>query len=218
MIRSQFKNIKSVKLLSVICGSLVLGLPFIPKLASAQVAEKPDYCLDGLYREPLNRLVVVPDGCPANAYTQALEVKEAEIQANTQPINIQPEANRQFNPSRPVGVIQPPMPAHQMRAMGSMNVEGNRVDVTLNNDTNARINYQVIGHTNDRLLYEGDGAELLNLPLPVTITAIREDNGLLDIQDMFPEDGQVEFVLQESDFSGSAITIQIEEDGTIFAF
>lgn len=169
MIREQLKNLKSVKLLGVICGSLVLGLPFIPKLASAQV-------------------------------------------------EVQPQPTRQSNPSRPVGVIQPPMPANQMRAMGRMNTEGNRVDVTLNNDTNARINYQVIGHTNDRIIYEGNGAELLNLPLPVTITAIREDNGLLDIRDMFPDDGQVEFVLQESDFSGSEITIRIEEDGTIFAY
>ena len=220
MIHEQLQYLKNTKLLGAICGSLLLGLPFIPKIASAQPAEKPAYCLDYLYQEPLNSMVRVPPGCPANDYTQEVDIKEElETEANTRQMETDTNTG-QYKPSGRVGVIQPPMPTDQMRAMGNINVNGDTVNVTLNNDTNANITYQVIGHTNDRLLSGGNEAELLNLPLPITITVQREDSGLIDInKNQVSEDGEVSFSLEEEgNSSASQLTIRIQEDGTIFAY
>lgn len=223
MIHQHLHNLKSLKLLGVIGGSLLLGLPFIPKIASAQPAEKPAYCLDDLYQEPLNSMVRVPPGCPANDYTQEVDIEEElETETNTRQREMNTNTrqdNRQYNRPGRVGVIQPPMPADQMRTMGNINVNGSTVNVTLNNDTNANITYQVIGQTNDRLLSGGNEAELLNLPLPITITVQREDSGLIDIKNQVSEDGEVSFSLEEEgNSSASQLTIRIQEDGTIFAY
>ncbi|MEL7036490.1 MAG: hypothetical protein AAFO04_12835 [Cyanobacteria bacterium J06592_8] len=59
----------------------------------------------------------------------------------------------------------------------------------------------------------------MNLSLPVTITATRKDRGLINIQKMNSETGEVEFSLaEEGDLTGSELTIRIQEDGTIFAY
>ena len=258
---SLLKNLKNAKLLAVICGGLLVGLPWVPKAASAQTRGDLDYCFDDFYEEPLNSLVRVPPGCPDNEYTREVGAGE-ELEMGTEE-SIDTEANweadssgelyendpnfdrygrdynrydrrdnrynRDYNRSseryryqrRPgrVGVIQPPMPADQLRTMGNIDVDGNTVNVTLNNDTGAWVTYQVIGHTDDRLLYQGAGTELLNLPLPVTITVFREDAGLLDIKDMIDNNGEVEFTLQEEgNLTGSEKTIRIQEDGTVFMY
>ena len=221
MIREQLQNLKNTKLLGAICGSLLLGLPFIPKVASAQPATDLEYCFDDFYQEPLNSMVRVPPGCPDNDYTREVGVdEELETEASSRQMEMEMNSNTQpYNRSNRVGVIQPPMPARQMRTMGNIDVNGRTVDVSLNNDTNTGVTYQVIGHTGDRLLYEGNETELLNLPLPVTITVLREDAGLIDIQDMMAEDGEVKFTLQEEgDLTGSEKTIRIQEDGTVFVY
>ncbi|MGB3189079.1 MAG: hypothetical protein WBB43_06575 [Limnoraphis sp.] len=219
MIHEQLQDLKNTKLLGAICGSLLLGLSFIPKVASAQPATEVNYCFDDFYKEPLNSMVRVPPGCPANDYTQEVGVKE-ELETETNTRQMEMDANTgQYKPSSRVGVIQPPMPAAQMRTMGNINVNGSTVNVSLNNDTNANITYQVIGHTDDRLLSGGNEAELLNLPLPITITVLREDAGLIDIQDMMAEDGEVSFSLEEEgNLTGSEKTIRIQEDGTVFVY
>ncbi|MEB3279870.1 MAG: hypothetical protein VKK42_13230 [Lyngbya sp.] len=250
MIRQQLQNLKNTKLLGAICGTLLLGLPFVPKVASAQPETDLDYCFDDFYQEPLNSLVRVPPGCPDNEYTREMGAEEElETEANMEmdsgsglyenerygdsdsnrynrdsnrynrDYNRYDRNSNRYQRGDRVGVIQPPMPAAQMRTMGNINVDGSTVDVTLNNDTNAWVTYQVIGHTDDRLLYEGSGTELLNLPLPVTITVLREDAGLIDIQDMMADNGEVEFTLQEEgNLTGSEKTIRIQEDGTVFVY
>ncbi|ERT06051.1 hypothetical protein M595_3979 [Lyngbya aestuarii BL J] len=221
MIREQLQNLKNTKLLGAICGSLLLGLPFVPKVASAQPATGLEYCFDDFYQEPLNSMVRVPPGCPDNDYTREVGAdEELETEASSRQMDMEMNSNTQpYNRSNRVGVIQPPMPTRQMRTMGSVDVDGRTVDVSLNNDTNAGVTYQVIGHTDDRLLYEGNETELLNLPLPVTITVLREDAGLIDIQDMMAENGEVQFRLQEEgDLTGSEKTIRIQEDGTVFVY
>ncbi|EAW35036.1 hypothetical protein L8106_07971 [Lyngbya sp. PCC 8106] len=223
MIHEQLQNLKKTKLLGAICGSLLLGLPFVPKVASAQPTTDLEYCFDDFYQEPLNSMVRVPPGCPDNDYTREVGVKEElETETNTSQREMNTNTrqyNRQYNRPGQVGVIQPPMPTRQMRTMGNIDINGRTVDVSLNNDTNAGVTYQVIGHTDDRLLYEGNETELLNLPLPVTITVLREDAGLIDIQDMMAENGEVQFKLQEEgNLTGSEKTIRIQEDGTVFVY
>lgn len=221
MIREQLQNLKSTKIIGAICGSLLLGLPFVPKIASAQPDTNLDYCFDDFYQEPLNSSVRVPPGCPANEYTREIGAEEElDMEADTGEMGAEMNpGTRRYNPSGRVGVIQPPMPAEQLRTMGTIDVDGSTVDVDLYNDTNAWVTYQVIGHTDERLLYEGSGTELLNLPLPVTITVFREDEGLIDIKDMLGEGEDAQFTLQEEgDLTGSEKTIRIQEDGTVFVY
>lgn len=209
MIREQLKILRKINLLSAVFGGLLLGFPLIPKV-SAQPSTDMGYCFDDSYSESLSGSTVVPPGCPRYDYQSDIrDEKRLKINPSIQ----------LYNTSDNVGVIQPPMPSRQMRTMGNIAVDGDTVDVTLNNDTNAQVTYQVIGHTDDRILPGGNEAELLDIPLPVTITIIREDQGLIDIQNMLDEEEGVQFTLQEEgDLTGSKKTIRIQEDGTVFAY
>lgn len=69
---------QSTGFLSAICGSLFITLPAIPQTALAQQQQQPSVsptsqvnpCPSIFYLEPHNSRVLVPQGCPPNAYTQ----------------------------------------------------------------------------------------------------------------------------------------------------
>lgn len=69
-------NTKSQKLFGAICGSLLMSIPVIPQVASAQQSyPKVNPCPSIFYEEPHNNRVVVPQGCPPNALTRRLEAQ-----------------------------------------------------------------------------------------------------------------------------------------------
>lgn len=70
---------QSVGVLTAICGSLLMSLPLFPQVAKAQqpVLQQPSSSTPGVnpcprifYEEPHNNRVLVPQGCPPNAFTQ----------------------------------------------------------------------------------------------------------------------------------------------------
>jgi hypothetical protein len=83
-----FRN--SAKLLGTIFGGLLIGLPAIPYAAMAQQSTpKINPCPRIFYEEPHNNRVMVPQGCPPNAFTQKMG-----MQGQTQERN-----NTSFNPT-----------------------------------------------------------------------------------------------------------------------
>lgn len=72
---------QSLGVLTAICGSLFMGLSFIPQIAKAQqtTPQQPGSATPGVnpcprifYEEPYNNRVLVPQGCPPNAITQQM--------------------------------------------------------------------------------------------------------------------------------------------------
>lgn len=65
---------KYAKLFGAICGGLLLSLPAIPRAVQAQQSTpstpKVNPCPSIFYEEPHNNRVLVPQGCPPNAFTQ----------------------------------------------------------------------------------------------------------------------------------------------------
>jgi len=73
------------------------------------------------------------------------------------------------------------------------------------NATNTVVNYQVIGDTNQRTLAGGSDITLQNIATPVTVTCVREDNGLLRLFPKQPQ-GLLEVMLDE--------TTSLDQDNT----
>ncbi|MBH8563698.1 hypothetical protein I8748_16115 [Nostoc sp. CENA67] len=65
---------KYAKLFGTICGGLLLSVPVIPRAVQAQQSTpstpKVNPCPKIFYEEPHNNRVLVPQGCPPNAFTQ----------------------------------------------------------------------------------------------------------------------------------------------------
>ncbi len=91
------------------------------------------------------------------------------------------------------------------------------VDVTLRNNTNAIVSYEALGHTQRRFLPGGEGVVLQNLPTPVTITMVRQDQGLLKVIPASPQEGMLEVSLQEeTTLDDNQGALRIQDDGKVF--
>lgn len=96
-------------------------------------------------------------------------------------------------------------------------IEGT-VNVRLTNDAYGEVQYQALGHTERRTLAAGESVLLQDLPVPVTITAVREvDGGLLDIIPVNSESGTLEVVLdEERGLDETQGVLRIQPDGEVF--
>ncbi|WP_193197825.1 hypothetical protein [Nostoc sp. MG11] len=108
MNKDYLKLRKSAELLGAICGGLLMSLPATPQAAVAQQSTpRVNPCPRIFYEEPHNSRVVVPQGCPPNAFTQQREVQggtsSQAVPSQQVPITTQPVAPEQ-------GVSTPQVP------------------------------------------------------------------------------------------------------------
>ena len=95
------------------------------------------------------------------------------------------------------------------------------INVKLINDTNAAIDYQAIGYTENQTLEGGEKHTMINLPVPVVIRSARQDDGFIKILPLTDEDkdGVLEVTLEEDpDFydDDNLGVIRIEDDGSVY--
>lgn len=204
---------KSAGLVSTICGSLLISLPLIPLAASAAPVSKTNPCPGIYYEEPYNSTRLSPQGCPPNTATQ-------RDQTGVIPNSVTPNQEVFTKPSTPppVGVIQPPLPETQSNAIARVTPINGKVNVKLKNNTNAFISFEALGDTGRRFLLAGEEIVLQELKTPVTITAVRQDKGLLEIMAVpNSEPGMLELSLNESkSLSNNLGAIRIQQDGQVF--
>lgn len=89
------------------------------------------------------------------------------------------------------------------------------IEVILKNETNAAIDYQAIGFTENQTLEGGEEHTLQGLPVPVVIRAARQDDGFVTTEPMVNEDGILEVTMDETDERNLAV-VRIEEDGGVY--
>ena len=95
----------------------------------------------------------------------------------------------------------------------------NRVTIELNNETGAPLTYEVLGITDQRLLPPEQSVLLQNIPLDATLTAVRNDNGLIDITGSGGETGQLSLsIVREANFDDTQGVIIIEQSGRVLAY
>ena len=111
-------------------------------------------------------------------------------------------------------VLQPPPEEQQAPSAIVMPVNG-KINIKLMNATNTVVNYQVIGDTNQRTLAGGSDVTLQNIATPVTVTCVREDNGLLKVIPTASQ-GLLEVMLDETtSLDEDQHTIRVEQSGGV---
>ena len=204
----QRQNITTLKRL--LSGFAVL-IPFLPLTAFA-IPKRPNPkrnpCPKIYYEEPYNNKILVPAGCTPNAATSRWKKTG---QAVDQSINV-------VSPDSSVKPIQPPIPENRAAAIATIKPMMGKVSVMMKNDTNARISYQAVTHTQVRYLEGGEEVTLLDIPTPVSITMVREDKGLLRVMPMSSEEeGMLTITLDEkTTFDNNQGVLRIQEDGQVF--
>lgn len=193
---------ENVGLVGAICGSLVIGLSAIPLKTTAAPLSKINPCPGIYYQEPFNSTNIVPQGCPPNAATRQPGI---------------PVISPGISPSS-ANPITPPLPETRSNAIATVMPMNGKVDVKLKNNTNAIVSYQALGSTDRRFLSAGQEVVLQNIPIPVTLTMVRQDKGLLHIMPMSTsQQGMLEVSLNEAQSLNDNLgALRIQSNGQVF--
>lgn len=170
----------------------------------------------GLYYEaPLNERFLSPEGCPPNAARQAQQLQSTSRNAPEAGL---PTVNTPESfPSVPANSTVQPLPEELGSAIARVTPQAQQINVTFTNDTNALITYEVIGQTDRRILSGGETVVLRGLSLPTTISAVRNDSGLLNFNAAVDDAGQLTVMLDANpQFNEIQGVLQIQEDGEVF--
>jgi len=201
---------KRVGLLGTIFGGLLISIPAIPQAVIAQQpTSKVNPCPTIFYEEPYNSRVLVPQGCPPNTATFRLSGQGGVV---VQPrILVQPQG-------LPVSRQPIPYPESRQDPIATVMPTAGTVDVRLKNNTNARITYQAIAHTQPRILPRREEIVLQDLPTPVTITMVREDGGLVKVMPLSKSDSGVLAVSldEKTTPDNNQGVLRIQRDGQVF--
>lgn len=100
--------------------------------------------------------------------------------------------------------------------IAKLSAETGKATVMLMNNTGAEVTYEAIGQTPPRILAAGASARLDNLPMPITITAERQNFGLVDMMVTVGESGMLNVGLERSEFDEVQGALRIREDGFVF--
>lgn len=117
-------------------------------------------------------------------------------------------------PSQAPPVLTPPLVEDIQPVDGSVIPVGENITIKLINKTNARVRFQVLGITRTRVLEGKADARLTKLPLPVSLTFRRVDNGFLKVTLKSSSAGVLEVGLDETkDFNSDRISLWINPKG-----
>ncbi len=89
------------------------------------------------------------------------------------------------------------------------------INVLVKNKTNAAIDYQARGYTENQTLEGGEQHILRNLPVPVVIRAARQDDGFIETIPEVNQEGMLELTLDEDPERNIGV-VRIEEDGSVY--
>ena len=128
----------------------------------------------------------------------------------------EPVAPLPGNADTPASV--PPLPEERSEPVAMVMPMDGQVSVMLKNNTNALITYEAVGHTQRRYLQGGEETTLQGLPLPLTLTMVRQDDGFIEVVPVTSESGMLEISLDEETepLDENQGVVRIQEDGQVF--
>ena len=207
--RIKIKNYSS--LFVGLLGGVLVNLPSALAVPTKRVSSA-NPCPGIYYEEPYNSKLIVPRKCAPNAATMRwLKGKPAPKQPFLELSEDTLSADNQVKP------IQPPAPENSNQAIAVVDLKEGKFNVKLKNDTNVPILYQVIEHTQKRVISGQEEITLQDLPTPVTITIRRSDGGFLKItpESNTSEEGVLSLSLDESKKFNNQGALRIKQDGQV---
>ncbi|MGF1478171.1 MAG: hypothetical protein ACFB4I_01590 [Cyanophyceae cyanobacterium] len=206
-------NRNQAQVLAAVFGVLT-GLPAMMQEAKAQSpAPALAQCPGIYYEEPFNSIALVPEGCPPNAYTgQQGQAPVAPLPGTVD------ESVAPLPGDADIPASAPPLPEERSDPVAMIMPVDGQVSVTIKNNTNAIITYEAVGHTERRYLQGGEETMLTDLPLPLTLTMVRQDDGFIEVKPLASDSGMLEVTLDEEaqPLDDNQGVLRIQEDGQVF--
>ena len=203
----KFTTSLTVKSFGIVLGSLT-GIAVFSSISTAAPTSEVNPCPGIYYEEPYNKLLVVPQGCPANAMMSQPQILNEQTAVPTLP---------SVNPMMP---NQPPLAEEQQPVLATIVPQMGKVNVFMKNATDTPITYQVLGNTQQRTLAAREEIMLQALPAPATLTFLRSDGGLVNAVPIGnSEPGVLDLTLNGAmGLSDSQTTVRIQSSGKVNAY
>jgi hypothetical protein len=128
------------------------------------------------------------------------------------------QSNSQFDIFNEASLLFPPMSEQKQSLSATVVPLEEKANVKFINRTNAAIVYEVIGHTDKRILPGKSHVALKDLPANVTVTFRRSDRGLLAPQPQLSSaTGLLKVTLDEAtDLGADRIAMKLEQGSVFF--
>lgn len=212
-----FTTCLTVKSFGIVLASLT-GIVAFSSVSTAAPTSGVNPCPSIYYEEPYNKLLIVPQGCPPNATMPQLVDQQTAVP--TSPSTKLFPSTKPSSSVKPAMPNEPPLPEDQQPVLATIVPQTGKVNVFLKNATNTTITYQILGNTQQRTLAAREEIMLKALPVPVTVTFLRSDGGLVNavpIADSQP--GVLDLTLNGAmGLSDSQTTVRILETGNVNAY
>lgn len=185
--------------LGLACGGLMLASASLAKPAHAQLTESDRVSrLSALQSSVLNR--------PTGATGISGETSSGQV------------GGMEAIPIEPVTPSSPPLPEAGRQAIATVTPVNGQLSVEILNNTGTAVSYEVIGDTSRRTLLLNESAMLRDIPLPTTITVVRQDKGFVGVAATSSENGMLKISLEPRPSPDNAQSaIRIQADGQVFA-
>lgn len=227
-------NFKTIGLIGGVFGGIILGVPIISSTALAAPSPRLNPCPRIYYEEPYNSRLIVPQDCPPNAITQStLDSPGAvrrgvgavggdspsQVLPTNRPSIFNESPYNRGNRSTIAQPAQPPLPEQRSQPIAKVIPTDGTIDVRLKNNTNAAITYEAVQQTQRRVLRAGEEVVLQNVPVPMTLTFVRQDNGFVEVVPTnASEQGLLSLSLDEdaTPRDRNQGVIRVQRDGQVF--
>ncbi len=173
MIRANPPHLTLAKLISILCGSLFLGLTLI-----AQAGGPPPQQGKPVISEPEEEADEPSEESEDMEPEEMEDEEKKSTPPTTQPFtDTDTEQPTDSQEEEQPEASEPPPRFPEPSAIVSL--DNNTVNLRLINTSDTIISYQVIEGTGERVLGERSQTELQDLPVPLNLTYRRQDGGLL---------------------------------------
>lgn len=150
---------------------------------------------------------------PSDAPTTPGTMRQRPSVFNEAPYNRNP-------PKTPITApVQPPLPEQRSQPAARVAPTNGTINVRLKNNTNAPVTFQALQYTQRRTLRPREEVVLQNIPVPVTVTFVRQDNGFVEVIPVTsPEQGLLSLQLDEArnPLNSNQGVVRVQQNGQVF--
>ncbi|PSB31032.1 hypothetical protein [Chlorogloea sp. CCALA 695] len=210
----------TAKIVSLVAKTVLIGLPLVaiaPSVsANPKMASKLKLLPTTTNQRQTSALNPHPSIFAQAPYNRSQLMLRESLRLAKQ---VQKPANSDAENSTPSQSEVKPWSESQENRKALVKAINGQFNIRLRNLTNTEVTYELVGHTNQRQLTGNNNFMLEDLAMPVTVTVLREDGGLIRVTPKPVAPGILELRLDEAlNLDQDRRAVRVREGGSLLIY
>lgn len=208
----------TAKIVSLVARTVLIGLPLVAIAPSVSANPKMESKLKLLPTIPSQTSALNPH---PSIFAQAPYNRSQLMLAESLRLakQVQKPANSDAENQTPSQSEVKPWSEAQENRKALVKAINGQFNIRLRNLTNTEVTYELVGHTNQRQLTGNKNFMLEDLAMPVTVTVLREDGGLIRVTPKPVAPGILELRLDEAlNLDQDRRAVRVREGGSLLIY